>query len=72
MKIWGLDLLWSLKKKVGEFPGGLVIRILGFHDCGLYSVHDWETEILKAMRWSQEKNLKNRLDGYRKYLVFHF
>ena len=72
MKIRGLDLFWSLKKKVGEFPGGLVIRILGFHGCGLHSVHGWEPEILEAMRYSQEKNKKNRLDGYKKYLVFHF
>ena len=31
---------------LGEFPGSLVLRILGFHCCGLGSVLGWGTEIL--------------------------
>ena len=36
------------KKKIfyGEFPGGLVVRILGFHCCGPGSVPGRGTEIL--------------------------
>ena len=41
-----------------EFPGGLVVRILGFHCHGLGSIPSQRTEILQAMRRGQKKKRK--------------
>ena len=38
-----------------EFPGGLVVRILGFHCCGPGSIPGWETEIPQAVQRGQKK-----------------
>ena len=38
-----------------EFPGGLVVRIPGFHCRGLVSIPDWGTETPQAM-WHGLKN----------------
>ena len=38
-----------------EFPGGLVLRILGFHCHGLGSIPGWGTEILQAVWCGQKK-----------------
>ena len=46
----------SIKKQPnGEFPGGLVVRIPGFHCCGLGSIPGQGTEILQAA-CGQKKN----------------
>ena len=37
-----------------EFPGGLVVRILGFHSCGRDSIPSCGTEILQAA-WQKKK-----------------
>ena len=42
-----------------EFPGCLVVRILGFHGCGLGSIPDWGTEISKAV-WCGKKKKKKK------------
>ena len=42
-----------------EFPGGLVVRIPGFHCCGLGSIPGWGTEILQAM-WGGQKTKQNK------------
>ena len=47
--------------RLGEFPGGLVVRILGFYCCGLGSASDWRTEILQAMRHGGEKKKLTRV-----------
>ena len=39
----------------GEFPGGLVVRIPGFHCCGRDSVPGERTEILQAVPCSQKE-----------------
>ena len=44
--------------RLGEFPGGLVVRILGFHCRGLGSASDWRTEILQAMKYGGKKKKK--------------
>ena len=48
----------SLKKgkgHSGEFSGGLVVRIVGFHSWGPGSVPGWGTEILQAVAWPKKK-----------------
>ena len=52
--------LFSLKENknknaCGEFPGGLVVRILGFHCRGLGSVPGRGTEILQAIQQGRKK-----------------
>ena len=41
-------------KYMKEFPGGLVVMILGFHCHGLGSVPRWGTEIPQAVQHSQK------------------
>ena len=41
---------------VGEFLGGVVVRILGFHCCGQGSIPGWGTKIPQAM-WSGQKKI---------------
>ena len=43
------------KRENREFPGGLVVRIPGFHCHGPGSVPVWETEIPQATWQSQKK-----------------
>ena len=43
-----------------EFPGGLALRVPGFHCHGLGSIPSQGTEILKIMLISQEKKKKKR------------
>ena len=38
--------------EIREYPGGQVVRILGFHCHGPGSIPDWETEILQAVQCS--------------------
>ena len=45
---------------IREFPGGLVVRILGFHCCSLGSVPGERTEILQAM-WHSQKQTNKRI-----------
>ena len=45
-----------------EFPGGLVVKILGFHCCGLGSTHGQGPEILQATCPGNKK---------KEYLFFH-
>ena len=53
-----------------EFPGGLVVRILGFHCRGLGSVPGWGTEIPQATQHSQKKKRKKKvLSIFTKYLA---
>ena len=47
---------------LGEFPGGLVVKILGFHCCGLGSISDQGTESLQAVWGGQKIEKKNMLD----------
>ena len=56
---------WERENAVGEFPGGLMVRILGFSCCGLGSSPGQETEIPQAVgsmgegegkRWLGRKN----------------
>ena len=42
-----------------EFPGGLVVRILGFHCHGPGSVPGWGIEIRQAV-WHGQKNPENK------------
>ena len=53
-------MLWRLGKKshVRLFPGDLVVRILGFHCCGLSSVLVWGAEILCRMAKNPPKTKK--------------
>ena len=53
----------------GEFPGGLVVGILGFCCHGPGSIPGWETEIPHAMRLGQ-KTKQNRTS--RTYLVIRW
>ena len=41
-----------------EFPGGLVVRILGFHCHAQGSVPGLETEVSQAMQHGQKKKKK--------------
>ena len=41
-----------------EFPGGLVVNILGFHSCGLGSTPGQGTEILQAICPGKKKKKK--------------
>ena len=48
---------WETKKGLGEFPGGLVVRVLGFHCHGPGSIiPGGVTEILQAMWHGRKKN----------------
>ena len=40
-----------------EFPGGLMVRILSFHCCGLSSTPSWGTEILLVIwyYWGEKR-----------------
>ena len=44
-----------------EFPGGLVVRILGFHCHGPGSVPGWGAEILQAMCCDLKKKKKKKI-----------
>ena len=44
------------KDHSGAFPGGLVVRILGFHSWGPGSVPGPGTEILQAVAWPKKKS----------------
>ena len=46
--------------KLGEFPGGLVVRILGFHCCGLGSIPGRGTEIPQATCHGQKTKQTNK------------
>ena len=46
----------GIHKNLGEFYGGLVVRIPGCHYSGPGSIPDWGTEILQAAQRSQNKN----------------
>ena len=50
----------QIKTKVREFAGGLMIRILGFHCCGLGSVPGQGTEILQAPQRGQKTKTENK------------
>ena len=54
-KITGQHTCKSPQQNTGmeEFLGGLVVRILGFHQRGLCSFPGWETEIQQATRHGQ-------------------
>ena len=52
-QIWHIEIQW------GEFPGGLVVRIPGFHCCGPGSIPGWETEIAQAAQ-PKEKRKKRK------------
>ena len=52
--------LKDLRSSCWEFPGGLVVRILGFYCCGLDSVSGWGTEILQILQHGQKKKNKTR------------
>ena len=60
-RYWGYKVL---KVFLGEFPGGLAVRILGFHCRGLGSIPGRGTEILQAVRPSQKKKKKSFLGKY--------
>ena len=40
-----------------EFPGGLVVRILGFHCRGPGSIPGWGTEIPQTVQCGQKKDI---------------
>lgn len=48
-----------------EFPGGLMVRILSFHCCGLSSIPSWGTEILLVTRyyWGEKKKKTSPVDS---------
>ena len=50
--------MWNLKRLNYEFPGGLVVRIPGFHSCGPCSIPGWRTEIQKLCGAAKKINLK--------------
>ena len=51
------DIILKIVQKwpLWEFPGGLVVRILGFHCCDPGSVPGWGTEIWQAVWHSHKK-----------------
>ena len=50
----------SLKIWCREFPGDLVVRILGFHCCGLDSIPGQGTKIPQAMGPKKKKHQKKK------------
>lgn len=44
----------------GEFPGGLVVRMLGFYSNGPGSIPGQETEILLVVWYSQKQKAKKK------------
>ena len=55
-----------------EFPGGLVVRILGFHCLGPGFIPGQGNEILQAMWHNQKKKKKNKsevIDCFKKFLI---
>ena len=50
--------LFSTLKNLMEFPGGLMVRIPGFHCCGPGSVPGQGAEILQAVWWGQKHTNK--------------
>ena len=74
--MWNTTLLTCImegsKREDGEFPGGLVVRILSFHCCDLSSIPDQENEILKATEHGQKKKerMKRKQQG-KKLGFFH-
>ena len=50
----------SESRKEREFPGGLVVRILGFNCCGPGSIPCLETEVLQGAWHSQKKKKKDK------------
>ena len=43
---------------MGEFPGGLVVRIQGFHCCGPGSIPGQETKIPQVAAFGKKKKKK--------------
>ena len=60
-EVIGSTFLLSLlfKKRLREFPNGIVVRIPGFQYCGLGSVPGWGTKILQAV-WGTPPKKKKR------------
>ena len=50
----------NINKNDGEFPGSLVVRIQGFHCCGLGSIPGQGTEILQAAQHGEKKRKKEK------------
>ena len=44
-----------LKEKCGGVPGGLLVRIQGFHCCGPGLIPGWETD---SKSWAAQRNKK--------------
>ena len=55
----GINQDWDFAKKreKGEFPGGLVVRILGFHCCGPGSIPHQGTENPKEKKKKQREGI---------------
>ena len=49
-----------MKKKKGEFPGGLVVRIWHFHSRGPGLIPGWGTKILQAAQSKRKKKKKKK------------
>ena len=49
------SMLELYQSSLEKFPGGLVVRILGFHCCNLGSVPGWGSEIPQAMQCGKNK-----------------
>ena len=48
------------ERQEGEFPGGLMVRILGFQRPGLGLILVWKTKILQAAQKGAAKTKKKR------------
>lgn len=52
----------TIKKIFEEFPGGLIVRIPGFHSCGPGSIPAQETEIPHSVHPPQKKKERKKID----------
>ena len=62
------DLKIKVERLPGEFPGGLVVRISGFHCHHQCSIPGWGTEIPQSTWCSQKEREKGRKEGRKERL----
>lgn len=52
----------TIKKYLKEFPGGLIVRIPGFHSCGPGSIPAQETEIPHSVHPPKKRRKEKKID----------
>ena len=70
MDIWIISSFGLLQIKLREFPGCLVVRILGFHCRGPGLISGQGTEKLQAVRCGQNLKREGKKKRSRHYLCF--